>query len=85
MFHAERGLIELTGATGEWIWAFTCPKPECGCRTAIVLSAVGDREALLERGRPVADAWLTNGRYAQAALDLEGVTAFAVNLDTLEV
>ena len=80
--NAEQGLIPLPGAPDAWIWAFTCPMPECACRTAIVLSAPGGRETLRNRGRPVAEAWLRGGHYGQAALDLQGVTAFAVNLDT---
>ena len=80
--NAEQGLIQLPGAPNAWIWAFTCPMPECACRTAIVLSAPGGRETLRNRRRPVAEAWLRGGHYGQAALDLQGVTAFAVNLDT---
>lgn len=82
LFDVEQGLIELPGAPARWIWAFTCPTPECGCRTAIVLSAAGERETLLERARPVAEAWRGHGHYGQAAQDLQGVTAFAVDLDT---
>jgi hypothetical protein len=82
---AERGLIRLPGSPDAWIWAFTCPAPECACRTAIVISATGDREAVLSRGQPVAEAWVENGHYGQAAQDLQGVTAFAIDLDTHEV
>jgi len=57
-FDVEDGLIELPGAPLLWIWAFTRPTPKCGCRTAIVLSAPGDREMLRECGRQVAEAWL---------------------------
>ncbi len=82
----EQGLIALPGAPGGWIWAFACPIPGCRCRTALVLSAAGcDRTALLERGRPVAEAWLGNGHHAQAALEVRDVTAFALHLDTLEL
>jgi hypothetical protein len=81
-FDLKQGLIELPGASARAIWAFTCPTPECTCRTAIVLSAPGARDALAERGRPVADAWLGNGHYSQAAQDLPDVTAFAIDLDT---
>lgn len=81
----EQGLIELPGAPGGWVWAFTCPTPLCACRTAIVLSMAGERETLLERGRPVADAWLGRGSYAQAALELRGLTAFALDLDSRQL
>jgi hypothetical protein len=84
-FDVEQGLIELPETPARWIWAFTCPTRECACRTAIVLSAPGDRETLLERGRPVADAWLGHADYGQVARDLQGVAAFAVDLDTLEL
>jgi len=82
---AEQGLIQLPGEPAQWIWAFTCSQPECACRTAIVLSAPGARETLAERGRVVADAWVSHGEYGQAAQELEGVTAFAIDLDTREV
>jgi hypothetical protein len=82
---AELGLLELPGAAGGWLWAFTCPEPACGCRTAVVLSLSGEREALLERGRPVADAWLGGAPYAQVAQGLTGLTTFAIDLDTRAV
>lgn len=83
--NAEQGLIQLAGAPDRWIWAFTCPTPRCACRTAIVLSMPGAREALLERGRPVAEAWLGHESYAEAALQLRGVTVFGTDLDTREL
>lgn len=76
-FDVEQGLIELPGTSVRWIWAFTCPTPKCACRVAVVLSAPGDRELLLERGRPVADAWLGHAHYGQAAQDLQDVVAFS--------
>jgi len=82
-FDVEQGIIELPGMPPRWIWAFTCPTPKCACRVAIVLSAAGERETLVERGRPVADAWLRSSDHAQVARDLQGVAAFAVDLDTL--
>jgi hypothetical protein len=82
-FDVEQGLIELPGTPPRWIWAFTCPTPKCACRAAIVVSAAGERGTLLERGRPVADAWLARAHYGQAAQDLQDVVAFAVDLDTL--
>jgi hypothetical protein len=75
----------LPGAPGRWIWAFTCPEPECPCRTAVVLARSGDRGTLLELGRPVADAWLEAGSHAQVAQSLENVTAFAIDLDSREI
>ena len=85
LFDIEQGLIELPGAPARWIWAFTCPITACGCRTAIVVSTPGDRETLRERARPVADAWLGQGRYGQAAQDVQGVTALAIDLDTRDL
>ena len=84
-FDVEQGLIELPGTPAGWIWAFTCPARECSCRIAIVLSTPGDRETLLGLGRPVAEAWLAREHYGQAAQDLQGVTAFAVDLDTRDL
>jgi SEC-C motif len=84
-FDVEQGLIELPGTPARWIWAFTCPTPKCACRAAIVLSAPGDRQMLLERGRPVAEAWLGRGHHGEAAQHLKGVAAFAIDLDTLEL
>ncbi len=84
-FNVEQGLMELPGTPARWIWAFTCPEPKCACRTAVVLSLAGERELLLELGRPVADAWLRDAPYGQTAQDLKGVTAFAVDLDTHEL
>lgn len=85
VFDVEQGLMELPGEPARWIWAFTCPTPECECRTAIVLCVEGSRETLVERGRPVADAWLAGGPHGHAAGRLRGVTAFAVDLDTREL
>lgn len=83
MFDVEQGLLELPGAPAGWIWVFTCPTPKCACRAALVLSTPGERETLLDRGRPVAEAWRErSGRYHRAARDLHGVTAFAIDLDT---
>lgn len=84
-FEVEQGVIELPGTPARWIWAFTCPTPKCACRAAVMLSMRGDRALLLERGRPVADAWLGHAHYGQAAQDLPDVVAFAIDLDTLEL
>jgi hypothetical protein len=82
-FDVEQGLIELPGAPARWIWAFICPTPKCACRGVLVLSSPGDRETLLARGRPVADAWLVGAHYRQVAQDLQDVVAFSLDLDTL--
>lgn len=76
--------LELPGSPPTWLWAFTCPEPDCSCRTAVVLGA-DDRETVRTRGRPVADAWLGDGSYAQIAGGLKDVTVFAVDLDTRDV
>ncbi len=81
----EQGLLELSGPPGTWIWALTCPIPDCDCRSTLVLSLNGSREALLERGKPIAAAWLQDGDHAAATEALAGLTCFAVDLDTLEV
>lgn len=78
---SEAGLIALAGDAPRWIWAFTCPTPGCACRTALVLSTEGDRQALASRGAPVRDAWLRGESYAEAAAALDGVTAFAIDID----
>lgn len=84
-FDVARGLIPLPGSPQTWIWAFTCPEPECGCRIAILLSVSGGRDQLAEIGRPVADAWRGGGQYGEAAQSVRGATAFAIDLDTREV
>lgn len=76
----EPGIFELTGSPGTWIWAFTCPTPGCDCRTAILATSDG-REALVARGSPVRAAWLGGEGYAKATRGLEGVHAFALDID----
>ena len=78
---SEAGLVELAGDDPRWIWAFTCATPGCDCRTAVVLSTEGDRQGLVVRGAPVRDAWLRGDSHAKAAATLEGVTAFAIDID----
>jgi hypothetical protein len=78
---SEAGLIELVGDAPRWIWAFTCPTPGCDCRTAIVLSTDGDRQTLIARGSPVRDAWLRGESHAKAAAALDGIAAFAIDID----
>lgn len=82
---SEAGLIALAGDDPRWIWAFTCSTRGCDCRTAVVLSTDGAREMLVARGAPVRDAWLRGERHAKAAAALEGVTAFAIDIDEGEV
>jgi hypothetical protein len=77
---SEAGLLELSGEESKWIWAFTCPARGCECRTAVVLAAPGDREALMARCAPVREAWLHGEDYATAAALLD-VTAFALDID----
>src|SRR5258708_763692 len=78
---SEAGLIELAGESPRWIWAFTCPKPGCDCRTAAVLATNGDRDALIAKGTPFRDAWLRGESHARAAAGLAGVTTFALDID----
>jgi hypothetical protein len=84
-FEIEQALIRLPGSPERWIWAFTCPEPECACRTVTVLSTAGGRDALAECGRPVAEAWGSRAFYGQAAQRVQGAAAFAIDLDTHEV
>jgi len=81
----EEGIHELPGEDPRWLWAFTCPTPGCDCRTAIVLSTTGDREALIARGAPVRSAWLRREGHAKAASKAPDVTAFALDIDSGEV
>jgi hypothetical protein len=77
----EEGILQLPGDDSKWIWAFTCPTPGCECRTATILSVAGNRDELLARGAPVKEAWLSTNGHADAAAELEGVTAFALSID----
>lgn len=82
---AELGLIEAPAVPGQWLWAFTCPTPDCGCRTALLLASPSGRETLLKSGKVVADAWLGGADYPARAEALQAVTAFTIDLDTREV
>ena len=84
-FDVEQALLPLPGSPEQWIWTFTCPKANCACREAVVVTAAGSRDSVRERGQPVAAAWRSGDGYARAASELEGVITFAVDLDTLEV
>jgi hypothetical protein len=84
-FDPQQGLIELPGEPVQWIWAFTCPHSACECRSAIVLSAPGGRDALVAVGRPVADAWVGDGKYGKVAQELQGSIAFEIDLDARRI
>jgi len=45
----EDGLIQLqsTGSEPVWIWAETCPMPDCDCRSAVVIASRSGKESLL--------------------------------------
>ena len=66
----DDGLFELAGTKPAWIWAHTCPMPDCSCRTALILATDMGREHLLERGAAVRDAWKTNTDHSSAAATL---------------
>jgi hypothetical protein len=84
-FDMEQGLLALPGDPARWIWAFTCPEPECGCRTATILSAEGNRASLVEKAWRVAATWQSDANFARATLDLPGVTSFSIDLDTRRI
>jgi len=85
-FDAERGLIQLAGVPERWIWAFTCPRADCACRTALILSADGDRERLRVRAQPVAEALLQQpDEYVGVARSMTDLNPFVVDLDNQHV
>jgi hypothetical protein len=79
----DRGLLALRGGDDAWIWAHTCPEPECTCRTALILATREGRSALLEIGEPVHAAWRDGSGYADVASKLRGVDAFGLGIDTV--
>lgn len=81
----KTGLIELPGDDPAWIWAFTCRDRGCSCRSALVLATRGERETLLARGAPVAEAWSRGRDQAAAAASLSGVTVLEIDVDSGEV
>lgn len=81
----EMGILELPGNAPSWIWAFTCPTPDCPCRSALVLATSDGRETLLARGAPVSQAWLRGDSYAAAAASLSDLTVFGLDVDAAEV
>jgi hypothetical protein len=80
----EDGLFELTGAESIWIWAHTCPAPDCACRLALILATTDGREALAKRGRGVREAWNAGSGYATVASTLKDVEVFRLDIDSLE-
>ena len=81
----DDGVFELAGAAPAWIWVHTCPKPKCSCRSALILAAHDGRELLLERGAAVRDAWNAAANYSRVAASLDGLIAFHIDIDTLEI
>lgn len=82
----DDGLFELSGPEPLWVWVHTCPTPRCSCRTAVVIASGDGPAALLERGRPVREAWKTpGGLFRDAAAQVEGVVAFELDIDTADV
>jgi hypothetical protein len=80
----EDGLFELPGREPTWIWAHTCPTPNCACRTALIVSTPRGREALLERARVVDEARRAGAGYVDVASQMEGVEVFHLDIDTVE-
>ena len=83
----EDGLIELRSqdAAPRWIWASTCPRQRCQCRSALVLALRGDQEALVRAARTV-ETIRGDGKGPgdlEAALG-EDCAAFEVDIDTGE-
>ena len=64
---ADDGVFEVAGSPPTWISVFTCPKPRCQCRTALVLSTDSGRETLIERAASVRNAWNSNADYGMQA------------------
>lgn len=69
------------GAGALWIWAHTCPMPECHCRDAVIIASHTGRGALMAAGACVRHAWETGGNYAAAAYEHSGLPAFALDID----
>lgn len=81
-FAPNEGLFELAGRTPTWIWARTCPRSKCPCRSAFVLATRDGRDTLLERTASVRGSPNPAAEYAKAASGLDNVVAFDVNIDT---
>jgi len=81
----DDGVFELAGAEPIWIWAHTCPKPRCSCRSALVLATNEGRDTLLERGAVVREAWNAGTGYAEIGEKLDDLVVFHIDIDTAEV
>lgn len=77
----DDGVFELPGDEPTWIWAHTCPTENCQCRVALVLTTQDGRDALLERGAAVREAWNTGGDYYKVAESLSDLIAFRLEID----
>lgn len=51
----EDGLVEVQrNGAPLWLWADTCPEPDCGCRSAVIVaSRCGSRDAVLQTAATV--------------------------------
>lgn len=81
----DDGVFELTGAPPLWIWVHTCFTPACACRSALVLATDEGRERLLERGAAVREAWNAGVNYKKVARSLDGLCAFALDIDSADI
>lgn len=81
----DDGLFELAGAKPAWIWAHTCPMPECACRTAVILATDKGRGHLLERVASIRDTYSAKGDYAAVAATFDDLVAFDLDIDTAHV
>lgn len=79
------GVFELAGSPPVWIGVYTCPTPECSCRTALVLATHDGREKLIERTATVRDTWNSGSHYSSAAAALDDLIAFHIDIDSAEV
>ncbi len=82
---SQDGMFELAGAPSAWIWVHTCPTPKCPCRSALVLASNDGREKLLALGATVRGAGNARANYSKAAAEIDGIVAFHVDIDTVEV
>lgn len=81
----DDGVFELAGSKPAWMWVHTCPKPECACRTALIIAASDGRDQLLERGSAVRDAWTAGADYTGVAATLDDLVVFRMDIDTAAV
>jgi hypothetical protein len=83
-FVPGEGIDELAGDRPAWIWAHTCRDSKCDCRAALILATTEGREALLDRGAAVHEAWLAGTEYTQVAWRLHELDHFFIDIDTAE-